>query len=140
MKKIEQSAEIQLVILIEKLRENSKFLNNNEFISIISTLRSICTNQQFVTSLVQSLNVLKQTKINRKDTLTKREEQVLLLVGDGQKNSDIATGLNLSASTIETHRKNIRKKLKLNGHDNLFVLALLYSLQYHAATNDNIFK
>lgn len=41
--------------------------------------------------------------------LTKREQQVLNLIGIGKQNNDIAKDLNPKISTIETHRKNIRK-------------------------------
>jgi DNA-binding NarL/FixJ family response regulator len=64
--------------------------------------------------LIQSLNVLKQTRTHRKDTLTKREQQVLLRIGESSKSRVIAGELNLSIATIETYRKNIRKKLKRN--------------------------
>lgn len=63
--------------------------------------------------------------------------QIICLVNT-QKNTSIAIQLNLSKSTIETHRKNIRKKLKLTGYDNLLVLATLYSVQYNSDNEDDI--
>ncbi len=139
MKKPVKNAKVQLVQLIKKLNKNSNFLSSDEFISVLTETKSICTNKQFTEGLIQSLNVLKQTKIYRKDSLTTREQQVLLLVGEGSKSSAIATQLDVSQSTIETHRKNIRKKLKLNGKDNLFALALLFSVQHKNKTKDNSF-
>ena len=140
MNKPVKSAKVQFFMLIKKLHKDSNFLSSDEFISVLTETKSICTNKQFTEGLIQSLKVLTQTKIHRKDSLTNREKQVLLMIGEGQKNSEIAIELNLSKSTIETHRKNIRKKLKLNGQDNLFALALLFSLQYNNGTNTNIFK
>jgi DNA-binding NarL/FixJ family response regulator len=45
--------------------------------------------------------------------LTRREAQVLQLIGSGRKTSEIASELNLSVKTIETHRENIKRKLGL---------------------------
>jgi DNA-binding NarL/FixJ family response regulator len=137
MKKPAKSAEFQLLRLIEKLSKDSSFLSNNEFISVVNAIKSICSNKQFTQNLIQSFKILKQTKIEHKDDLTTREKQVLLLIGEGLQNNDIANVFKLSRSTIETHRKNIRKKLKLSSNDNLFVLALLFSIQYaHDHAND----
>lgn len=44
-------------------------------------------------------------------TLGKREVEVLRLLAMGKSNSEIAAGLFISASTVETHRRNIRQKL-----------------------------
>ncbi len=46
--------------------------------------------------------------------LTKRELQILKLITDGVNNKDIADQLGKSVRTIETHRFNIMKKLKVN--------------------------
>ncbi|MFL0685584.1 LuxR family two component transcriptional regulator [Algoriphagus aquaeductus] len=46
--------------------------------------------------------------------LTKREKQILQLVYEGTGNKEIADSLGKSIRTIETHRFNIMKKLKVN--------------------------
>jgi len=46
-------------------------------------------------------------------TLTSREREVLQLLAEGKSNKDIASLLNLSVKTIETHRQNIMEKLHL---------------------------
>jgi two-component system nitrate/nitrite response regulator NarL len=43
--------------------------------------------------------------------LTTREQAVLLLLADGKSNKDVAGQLDISVHTVETHRKNIKKKL-----------------------------
>lgn len=46
--------------------------------------------------------------------LTTREQSVLLLVAEGMSNKDVATQLDISIRTVETHRKNIKKKLGIS--------------------------
>jgi len=46
--------------------------------------------------------------------LTKREVEIILMVCDGRTSSDIADKLSLSPFTVQTHRKNIFKKLSLD--------------------------
>lgn len=43
--------------------------------------------------------------------LSARENDVLALVAEGGSNREIATELGISEATVETHRKNIKKKL-----------------------------
>ncbi len=47
--------------------------------------------------------------------LTEREEQVLLLIGQGLPNRRIAEDLGLSVHTVDTHRRNICQKLGVKG-------------------------
>lgn len=130
MIKSARTAEFQLLQLIKNLDKRSKSLNNDQLIEVLSATKSICDNKQLITTLVKSLKALNGKKINNQNAITQREKQVLLLIGEGLKSVDIATNLNLSKSTIETHRKNIRKKLQLSGNENLFAFALLFHLQY----------
>ena len=53
--------------------------------------------------------------------LTKSEIQVCQLIQSGATSKDITDTMNISVDTVQTHRKNIRKKLGLSGKDvNLF--------------------
>jgi DNA-binding NarL/FixJ family response regulator len=48
------------------------------------------------------------------DSLTRREREVLKLVGEGYKNREIADYLGISVKTVEKHRSNLMKKLDLH--------------------------
>jgi len=48
------------------------------------------------------------------DTITRREREVLKLIGEGYKNREIADLLYISVKTVEKHRSNIMKKLDLH--------------------------
>lgn len=48
------------------------------------------------------------------ELLTSREREILQLLAEGKSNKDIATLLNLSLYTVETHRRNLQDKLNLH--------------------------
>ncbi len=56
--------------------------------------------------------------------LTDREKEVLQMIAEGVKTKDIASRLNLSISTIETHRRHIFKKLNASSVAELTKYAL----------------
>ncbi len=43
--------------------------------------------------------------------LTNRESEIIQLISQGESTKDIAEKLHISIATVETHRKNIIKKL-----------------------------
>lgn len=49
--------------------------------------------------------------------LTKAEIQICQLIQSGSDSKEIAESMNISFDTVQTHRKNIRKKLGLSGRD-----------------------
>ncbi|WP_420598971.1 response regulator [Neptuniibacter sp.] len=48
------------------------------------------------------------------EALTKRENDVLKLLAEGNSNKEIARELNISVRTVETHRQNIKAKLDIH--------------------------
>jgi DNA-binding NarL/FixJ family response regulator len=52
-------------------------------------------------------------KRSNKFTLTRREREVLKLVGDGATSKDIALKLDISPKTAQVHRDNLKQKLNL---------------------------
>lgn len=55
--------------------------------------------------------VSKNTPVNRKVSLTKKEKEIVKLILGGKESKEISLLLNISANTVGTHRKNILKKL-----------------------------
>jgi two-component system, NarL family, response regulator NreC len=58
------------------------------------------------------------------ELLTAREREVLQLLAEGKSNKDIATLLNLSPYTVETHRRNLQEKLNLHSFAELILYAV----------------
>jgi len=67
------------------------------------------------TIIALNLEVTQLRNQVRLGTLTKREKQVIQLVGKGYSNKRIATTIGISGRTVETHRKNLLRKLNLHG-------------------------
>lgn len=62
-------------------------------------------------------------------TLSPREQQVLALVTDGDTNKQIAEELNIAIPTVEMHRSNIMKKMKVANVAQLIKKTLILKLQ-----------
>jgi DNA-binding NarL/FixJ family response regulator len=60
-------------------------------------------------------------------SLTNRELEVLSLIGKGMSTEVIASTLNLSVKTVETHRGNIRTKFRMESGDRLLEVAIRYT-------------
>jgi DNA-binding NarL/FixJ family response regulator len=58
--------------------------------------------------------------------LTDRELDVFRLIGQGRETKQIATQLNMSVKTVETHRLNIKRKLKVSASSVLVRRAVLW--------------
>ena len=58
------------------------------------------------------------------NTLTRREREVLGLIGQGKTSKQIAQNLNLSVYTVNNHRKHICKKMGLHSTAQLVAFAV----------------
>ena len=64
--------------------------------------------------------VLEENKdVPNVNALTEREIQIINLIKDGQSSKEIANQLNISLKTVEVHRHNVLKKLKLKNSASL---------------------
>jgi two-component system nitrate/nitrite response regulator NarL len=80
-------------------------------VEIISAIEAVAANGTYFSSGVAEAILHKGNKHSAVVPLTTREQSVLLLVARGRSNKDVAGELDISVRTVETHRKNIKKKL-----------------------------
>jgi DNA-binding NarL/FixJ family response regulator len=82
--------------------------------------------------------VNRQYALNRLDTLTDREREVLALMAEGRSNQSIAERLYLSGKTVEVHVRNIFTKLGLpvTPDDHRRVLAVVTYLKTSTTSED----
>ncbi len=77
------------------------------------------------TLLEDYVRFLRQRKLDDTyDLLTEREREVLQLLAEGNSNKDVANLLNLSLSTVETHRTNLMQKLNLHSTADIVLYAV----------------
>lgn len=56
--------------------------------------------------------------------LTEREREIVQLLSEGRTNKEVASRLNISTKTVETHRANIMRKLRLKSLGDLIRYAI----------------
>lgn len=59
-----------------------------------------------------------------REALTGREQTILLALAQGKSNKEVASALEISVRTVETHRKNIKRKLGISSTAGLTRYAL----------------
>lgn len=92
------------------------FLNKKEEFSVFEqAIEAVANGNIFVKASAQSQSdspdVLDQKELL--ETLSDREKQIVVFVASGMTNKEIAQKLGLSIKTVESHRSNISKKLKI---------------------------
>ena len=76
---------------------------------IVAAIEAVADGQTYFSSGVRE--ALVEPKLADAGLLTSRERDVLLLIAEGKSNREIAQSFNASVATVETHRKNLKKKL-----------------------------
>ena len=74
------------------------------------------------------LTQTEKSKSPKSEELTKREREVLQLLAEGNKNKVIALHLDVSTKTIESHRRKLMYKLKVNNLAGLTKIAIRMGL------------
>ncbi|HWU18438.1 MAG TPA: response regulator transcription factor [Devosia sp.] len=77
---------------------------------IVSAIETVAAGGTYFSSGVSDV-LLERRSAEASQPLTAREYSVLLLIAAGQSNKQVAEALSISAATVETHRKKIKKKL-----------------------------
>jgi DNA-binding NarL/FixJ family response regulator len=106
---LKDSAESDLIKAIEVLNKGKAFFSP-EISKVLAE------------DYVREINV--RGAEDRYDLLTPREREILQLLIEGRSNKDIASLLNLSLYTVETHRKNLQSKLNIHGFPELILYAV----------------
>jgi DNA-binding NarL/FixJ family response regulator len=96
---------------------NGYLLKSSQRDELIHTIKMVYSGALFATPQQENQvtgEFLANDKFLAQFNLTKRERELIQLIKNGMTNQEIAQNLHLSVYTVETHRKNIMQKLKLN--------------------------
>jgi DNA-binding NarL/FixJ family response regulator len=106
-------------------------LKDSAATDLIGAIQAISQGKSFFSPKVSRIlaedyvRVLKQKgAVDTYDLLTSREREILQLLAEGKANKEVATALNISPYTVETHRSHILQKLNLHNSAELVLYAV----------------
>lgn len=97
-------------------------MKNSSLKVVLAAIRAVMKGENYFDS---SLKKSDHKKNDNDIPLSKREMEIVKLIGEGKTSQEIADLLFIGKTTVDTHRKNILKKLSLQGKSEL----LRYSME-----------
>ena len=98
---------------------------------LLSAIKSVANGKPFFSKAINEvlledyMRVLKQQGLSDTfDLLTAREKEVLQLLAEGRTNKEVATLLDVSPYTIESHRTNLMQKLNVHNTAEIVLYAV----------------
>jgi two-component system nitrate/nitrite response regulator NarL len=96
-------------------------MKNSSLKKVIEVIRQVAKGETFYDDdKVYKDDIIKEEEI----LLSHREKEILRLIGDGKTSQEIADILFIGKSTVDTHRKNILRKLNIHGKTDLVRFAV----------------
>ncbi len=97
---------------------------------LISAIQSVARGDGYISPAISGtlLSDYRQNITNPLDLLSSREREVLQLIAEGKTNKEVATRLNLSVYTVDSHRGKIMEKLNLHSTGELVRFAMKQGL------------
>jgi DNA-binding NarL/FixJ family response regulator len=116
------------VYVREILRAGARgyLLKDSEDEDLLRAIRAVSRGEAFLSPAVSDAVLADYRKhvANPIDQLTSREREILTLIADGKSNKEIATALNLSVYTVESHRGSVMEKLNLHNTGDIVRFAI----------------
>ena len=104
---------------------------------LVSAVEALQNKRMFFTPRVNDLvlagflekgQTVSRNEAPKLPTLTAREREITQLLAEGNSSKEVASLLNLSTKTVETHRSNIMRKLSFHSIRDLVVYAIKNNL------------
>ena len=97
---------------------------------LVNAVRSVARGDGYISPAISGalLNDYRQNVTDPIDLLSSREREVLQLIAEGKTNKEVATRLNLSVYTVDSHRGKIMEKLNLHSTGELVRFAMKHGL------------
>lgn len=96
-------------------------LKNSSLKVVLEAIRAVANGKTYFDKKIHLPTTEKNTS---KSILSTREKEILVLIGRGSTSHEIADQLFIGKSTVDTHRKNMIRKLGLSGAGELLRYAL----------------
>src|SRR5271163_558302 len=97
---VKSDSDRDLIVAVETLANHKPFLTPRATEVMLSSFKEGRMRTELPTAL--------------RDRLTSREREIVQLLAEGKSSKEVASSLNISVKTAETHRANIMRKLQLH--------------------------
>lgn len=103
-----------MLVSLRSARLNGAVDTASESIEAVQhALRAIVQGECYISTTLRRYLIDELPGENRARKLTQAEIRVLQIIGDGSDNQEAAAELGLSITTVQTHRRNIMRKLRV---------------------------
>ncbi|MEW6327251.1 MAG: response regulator transcription factor [Thermodesulfobacteriota bacterium] len=120
----------RLVLGMLKAGASGYLLKDCTFAELIRAVKCVKDNQTYLSPTIAHIVVkdylhkMSEAEFSIFSALTNREREVAQLMAEGKTTKQIASALHVSTKTVETHRQQIMKKLKIHSIAELVKLAI----------------
>jgi two-component system nitrate/nitrite response regulator NarL len=115
--------EVEAVKQMLKAGACGYILKNSSLEDLLKAVRTVYKGESYFDSQI-SVEDLKTNQKTKKSKLTKRQLEILKLIGQGKTSKEIADELFIGVYTVDTHRKNMARILGLSGRGELLRYAV----------------
>jgi two-component system, NarL family, response regulator NreC len=108
---------------VQKMKQagaSGYIMKNSPLSKVIQAIRTVANNETFFDDAITTKDEATKDMI----LLSTREKEILRCIGEGKSSQEIADSLFISKSTVDTHRKNILKKINVYGKTDLIRFAI----------------
>ncbi|MHA3788636.1 response regulator [Flavobacterium hauense] len=112
----------EAIIQMQEAGASGYIMKNSSLKIVLAAIRAVMNGEEYFDASLKNTGVKKS---DQDVPLSKREMEIVKLIGEGKTSQDIADILFIGKTTVDTHRKNILKKLSLQGKSEL----LRYSME-----------
>lgn len=95
-------------------------MKNSSLKKVLEAIRVVAKNGNYFDDTITTTDLTSKEEV----VLSTREKEILRLIGEGKTSQEIATILFIGKSTVDTHRKNILKKMNIQGKTDLIRFAV----------------
>jgi len=95
-------------------------MKNASLQKVLEAIRTVDKNGEYFDNSIATIDESTKEVI----VLSSREKDILRLIGEGHSSQEIATLLSIGKTTVDTHRKNIIKKINVQGKTDLIRFAI----------------
>jgi DNA-binding NarL/FixJ family response regulator len=106
------------------------------FDELVLAINTVMSKKKYLSPGISDILIEEYVKKNTQDRptiyskLTPREREILQLIAEGKNTKEIARYLFISVKTVETHRRHIKKKLKVESIAELTKIAIKEGLTF----------